>query len=352
MFGKKCVLCGGKLDRNHKCVECGFDNSKSEKNYRLNQSSCDGMPLTHVHAEQRKDGQRTAEDHTARERKTPDKRRKTETVRPNDTYHRNQNKTQQKVSGKITAGVLAAAGILLTSVFTQFAERNDSFSVEDDQEYETEAEYDPYAYVTRELSDSGETYEQQFSQGEYVGGVHIPEGTYTVTGDGNSYLSVSVTDDENMISLYEWLDEENPVLEDIRIYDGAVVSLSGDAVVRFASENAQTHDMKSRANPLTQEVRLSDSDPRTAGVDFPSGVYDLEAVSGYGGVSLIVYDSQGEQTGGSSVWLYTDTDAERYYRNLVIPEGAVIQIDEYDEMELRMVPSPEIKDENYLEYYE
>ena len=28
-----------------------LDNRKSDKNYRINRSDCDGMPLTHVHEE-------------------------------------------------------------------------------------------------------------------------------------------------------------------------------------------------------------------------------------------------------------------------------------------------------------
>ena len=49
MFGKRCSLCGGKLNSRGICTECGLDNSKSDKNYRINRSDCDGMPLTHVH---------------------------------------------------------------------------------------------------------------------------------------------------------------------------------------------------------------------------------------------------------------------------------------------------------------
>ena len=41
MFGKRCTLCGGKLDSNGICKECGLDNKKNDKNYRVNQSSCD-----------------------------------------------------------------------------------------------------------------------------------------------------------------------------------------------------------------------------------------------------------------------------------------------------------------------
>ena len=54
MFGKRCSLCGGKLNSSGICIECGLDNSKSDKNYRINQSDCDGMPLTHVHDEKEK----------------------------------------------------------------------------------------------------------------------------------------------------------------------------------------------------------------------------------------------------------------------------------------------------------
>ena len=51
MFGKRCTLCGGKLDSHGVCKECGLDNNKNDKNYRVNQSSCDNQPLTHVHEE-------------------------------------------------------------------------------------------------------------------------------------------------------------------------------------------------------------------------------------------------------------------------------------------------------------
>lgn len=61
MFGKRCSLCGGKLNSSGICTECGLDNSKSDKNYRINRSDCDGMPLTHVHEEKKKQGYRMNE---------------------------------------------------------------------------------------------------------------------------------------------------------------------------------------------------------------------------------------------------------------------------------------------------
>ena len=50
---KRCSLCGGKLNGRGICTEWGLDNSKSDKNYRINRSDCDGMPL-HVHEEKEK----------------------------------------------------------------------------------------------------------------------------------------------------------------------------------------------------------------------------------------------------------------------------------------------------------
>lgn len=51
MSGKRCSLCGGKLNHENVCIECGLDNGKSDKNYKVNQSGCDRKPLTHVHEE-------------------------------------------------------------------------------------------------------------------------------------------------------------------------------------------------------------------------------------------------------------------------------------------------------------
>ena len=58
MFGKRCTLCGGKLDSNNICMECGLDNNKSEQNYQINRSGCDDLPLTHVHRETEKEQRR------------------------------------------------------------------------------------------------------------------------------------------------------------------------------------------------------------------------------------------------------------------------------------------------------
>ena len=53
LFEKRCSLCGGRLDSNKRCIECGLDNTKNDSMYRgmTNRNNCDGEPLTHVHEE-------------------------------------------------------------------------------------------------------------------------------------------------------------------------------------------------------------------------------------------------------------------------------------------------------------
>lgn len=55
MKKKRCTLCGGKLNKEKRCVECGLVNDKDDSQYthRVNQSACDGRSLTHVHSEKK-----------------------------------------------------------------------------------------------------------------------------------------------------------------------------------------------------------------------------------------------------------------------------------------------------------
>ena len=49
MFGKRCSLCGGRLNQYNVCMECGLDNTKSDKNYNLRKNKEDNTSLTHEH---------------------------------------------------------------------------------------------------------------------------------------------------------------------------------------------------------------------------------------------------------------------------------------------------------------
>ena len=89
-------------------------------------------------------------------------------------------------------------------------------------------ENDPYEFVTRELSDSGEVYDTELGYGEYVVGTDIPEGTYEVTLQ-SGYGSFQTEDPDNSIYLYGYFsenasdeDEDITEMEDVRLYDGAM----------------------------------------------------------------------------------------------------------------------------------
>ncbi|MCQ2508665.1 MAG: hypothetical protein MJ097_07765 [Dorea sp.] len=45
----RCSLCDGRLDSKGRCTFCGLDNTKSDRYYKLNQSDCDDVALTHIH---------------------------------------------------------------------------------------------------------------------------------------------------------------------------------------------------------------------------------------------------------------------------------------------------------------
>lgn len=360
MFGERCTLCGGKLDGNQVCVECGLDNSRSEKHYKINQSRCDGQPLTHVHEESRRTGSQM--------RTEPSKKRQRNTAQnaagyepTYNTYRETEKRARKKKTGRILMMIIALIVIfnialpLLGNLLFQIDTDEfpgESFSLDLDGDYEVDTEYDPYQNVTRALPDSGEVYESRLGQGEYVGGVHIPEGTYTVTSEEEGFVSVYVEDAENEIWLYESLDSETPVLEEVCVYQGAVVTVSGDTFAVFSTENAQTDTMVGEANPLTEEIRLDGGKAYTAGKDFPAGVYDVSAVSGYGGPALTVYDSQGGELDFRGIWLSDSEDAEKEYRNLVIPEGALLTAKDYETLEILLKPSETIRDTDYQGYYE
>ena len=196
MFGKRCSLCGGKLNSSGICTECGLDNSKSDKNYRINRSDCDGMPLTHVHEEKKKQGYRMNE---------PDmtgKKRRKHVQTPDITNRRRPLKIV--ILAIIVIAVLGnlyeehkydieyAIGDAVQGVFQDTGDQKTNDTDETD--------YDHYQYVTREIPKEGERADYELSSGNYVAGVEIPEGIYTVTPK-DDYDTVQIDDPENSIYL-------------------------------------------------------------------------------------------------------------------------------------------------------
>lgn len=337
MFGKRCQLCGGKLENNI-CTECGLDNSKSDKNYKLNESSCDYEPLTHVHTENEP---------------------KQSKMQRSELH---QNKVQHvKKSQKAGEKQKGISKVFIVIIIIVFLMGNMDFLLSDFDEMfgihevwpgsETSWEEDNYEYVTRPLSDEGEEYKIDLEQGTYIVGVHIPEGKYdAIERREETFDGFYLEDEENNIYFGESFqdDESVEIIEDIRCYAGAKLSIRGK--VTFVTPHAQKEKMIALDNPLTEPVSVRDG--AVAGVEFPAGTYDVVMQEGDTSFAYVVpgtvwTDSDlGEEQVTERLWIDT-ADGEFVERNLYLPEGTKILI---DTGEVNLVPSLKIP-ESYEGYY-
>lgn len=348
MFGKRCSLCGGKLNSNGICTECGLDNNKSDKNYRINQSECDHEPLTHVH-------------HGKNEK--PEKQPKPNTPRQSwqgstTTYSGSTGSTGRKKSGKnkkpgrIISKIIAVIAIfnVFFGIFQPLVSDilDDAISgyQENTQDY---TRSDPYEYVTKELPEDGESVSFELTSGDYVVGVHIPEGNYQADVSYD-YDTVQVDDGDSGLYLYEYAGRtDGDYLDDLRLYNGAIVHISSQTTITLYSDNAQTDNVFYEDNPLAGQKPVSIKEDAIVGPDLPAGVYDLTLVSGEGSVDVDIYTEYGESMETKNLYLGENCTDGKEYKNLVLPKNAQITLD--DNMELRLTPSEKVSTTDYYQYY-
>lgn len=351
MFGKRCSLCGGKLNSNGICTECGLDNNKSDKNYRINQSECDHEPLTHVH-------------HGKNEK--PEKQLKPNTPRQSwqgstTTYSGNTGSTgstgrkkpgKNKKPGRIISKIIAV--IVIFNVFFGIFQPlvsdilDDAISgyQENTQDY---TRSDPYEYVTKELPEDGESVSFELTSGDYVVGVHIPEGNYQADVSYD-YDTVQVDDGDSGLYLYEYAGRtDGDYLDDLRLYNGAIVHISSQTTITLYSDNAQTDNVFYEDNPLAGQKPVTIKEDAIVGPDLPAGVYDLTLVSGEGSVDVDIYTEYGESMETKNLYLGENCTDGKEYKNLVLPKNAQITLD--DNMELRLTPSEKVSTTDYYQYY-
>ena len=351
MFGKRCSLCGGKLNSNGICTECGLDNNKSDKKYRINQSECDHEPLTHVH-------------HGKNEK--PEKQPKPNTPRQSwqgstTTYSGNTGSTgstgrkksgKNKKPGRIISKIIAV--IVIFNVFFGIFQPlvsdilDDAISgyQENTQDY---TRSDPYEYVTKELPEDGESVSFELTSGDYVVGVHIPEGNYQADVSYD-YDTVQVDDGDSGLYLYEYAGRtDGDYLDDLRLYNGAIVHISSQTTITLYSDNAQTDNVFYEDNPLAGQKPVTIKEDAIVGPDLPAGVYDLTLVSGEGSVDVDIYTEYGESMETKNLYLGENCTDGKEYKNLVLPKNAQITLD--DNMELRLTPSEKVSTTDYYQYY-
>ena len=373
MFGKRCSLCGGKLNSSGICTECGLDNSKSDKNYRINRSDCDGMPLTHVHEEKEKyRPDRKADHREINHKETNNKKRDylKQGYRINESDMTGKKRRKHVQTPDITnrrrpLKIVILAIIVITVLGNLYEEHK--YDIEyaigdavqgvfqdtgDQKTNDTdETDYDHYQYVTREIPKEGESADYELASGNYVAGVEIPEGIYTVTPQ-DDYDTVQIDDPENSIYLYEYTEGKKDKIEDIRLYKGAHLTLNCRTTVKLHTDNAQdveAMETAGQSNPLTESVDIKGQKTLTAGRDLEPGIYDLSRVSGAGNVDVIIYSDEQEEINSWSQCLSEDGIDGETFHYLVIPENATMEVSE--DLKIRLTPSEQIASTDYYGFY-
>ena len=373
MFGKRCSLCGGKLNSSGICTECGLDNSKSDKNYRINRSDCDGMPLTHVHEEKEKyRPDRKADHREINHKETNHKKRdygkQGYRMHESDMTGKKRRKHVQTpdITNRRRPLKIVILAIIVIAVLGNLYEEH-KYDIEyaigdavqgvfqdtgDQKTNDTdETDYDHYQYVTREIPKEGESADYELASGNYVAGVEIPEGIYTVTPQ-DDYDTVQIDDPENSIYLYEYTEGKKDKIEDIRLYKGAHLTLNCKTTVKLHTDNAQdveAMETAGQSNPLTESVDIKGQKTLTAGRDLEPGIYDLSRVSGAGNVDVIIYSDEQEEINSWSQCLSEDGIDGETFHYLVIPENATMEVSE--DLKIRLTPSEQIASTDYYGFY-
>lgn len=373
MFGKRCSLCGGKLNSRGICTECGLDNSKSDKNYRINRSDCDGMPLTHVHEEKEKHRPDRKADHREINHKETNHKKRDygkQGYRMNESDMTGKKRRKHVQTPDITNRrrplkivILAIIVIAVLGNLYEEYKYDIEYAVGDavqgvfqdtgDQKTNDtdETDYDHYQYVTREIPKEGESADYELASGNYVAGVEIPEGIYTVTPQ-DDYDTVQIDDPENSIYLYEYTEGKKDKIKDIRLYKGAHLTLNCRTTVKLHTDNAQdveAMETAGQSNPLTESVDIKGQKMLTAGRNLEPGIYDLSRVSGAGNVDVIIYSDEQEEINSWSQCLSEDGIDGETFHYLVIPENATMEVSE--DLKIRLTPSEQIASTDYYGFY-
>ena len=214
-----------------------------------------------------------------------------------------------------------------------------------------ETDYDHYQYVTREIPKEGESADYELASGNYVAGVEIPEGIYTVTPQ-DDYDTVQIDDPENSIYLYEYTEGKKDKIKDIRLYKGAHLTLNCRTTVKLHTDNAQdveAMETAGQSNPLTESVDIKGQKTLTAGRNLEPGIYDLSRVSGAGNVDVIIYSDEQEEINSWSQCLSEDGIDGETFHYLVIPENATMEVSE--DLKIRLTPSEQIASTDYYGFY-
>lgn len=384
-MGKKneCHLCGAKLQKGY-CHDCGLDVARTRKShYRLNgsdsissingkivskkrvasQSQLHDMRVEQRPVQQVKQSVKTAEKTTlpsfktasVSKNKTQNYQLTTQKAIKKEKKRQRKERSDKRIAFKAIV-ILIAVIIGIFNLFEAFLE---DMAYEEDYSNYYEAveviENDPYDMVTRELSDEGDEFSAGLSAGEYIVGVHIPEGKYEITlSEGSGYFSAD--DYENGIYLWESFGEDEEYeeiveMQDVRLYQNAQFTISEGLVLDFVTTSGQTDAMSHIENPLTETIEMDLGDTLVAGKDFPAGVYDVSCRDESVWVTYrIPANPDWYEEGYNEYYLWLDpVNGSDCYHNAVFPEGTEITAEDAGAI---LTPSEKIGSTEYGTHYD
>lgn len=326
---KRCSLCGGKLDQNKRCVECGLDNTKNDDMYKgmMNKNNCDDESLTHVHNESAVDKKQYKTQSYSKEQ-SESVWKTVNTPKKSSKNIRNQNK---KKGGKIVA-IISLIVVLLPSIFQIFDTAVGTDSYPEEVWYDNDFYLDP---------------------GLYTVGVHIPAGTYVVEDFMSDYgtIEVLMLDDLSEYDYYTWYDLEDGDTFEISLYEGQLLDISAGMSVTFSTNDDVEFSYDMTENPLTESYVVSGS--AVAGQDFPAGVYDIyytpDSDEDYCEVYYRIMDTENQEVIFEDSQYLEGYRGSTFYYNVMFTEGSQIGVTNFQEITL--MPSEWI-DSRLLSDYE
>lgn len=393
----RCYLCGGAL-RKGRCVECGLDNDRmTKRTYRLNETTPVHIKRKQIEAQRSEqidyaneykkkqyslenmgsdqDQRRNQRRNVEQQRRTTGQNRQSsgqpQTTRVKQdlknawTQKTKERQQQVQQAGKAIKGskigkiivifyviimILSVAGGLIGDLFERLPSGSYEFTIAPEPEPVIEdAEEIPspyiddesYSYALYELSEDGDIFDENLMQGNYQVGVHIPEGTYDINLIGGDYGSIWLKDAENVIYLSFSIgeDADYQYLENVRMYEGAYLQITGNVELQFIADNAQewlAAEVPEDAGMDTSSstYRIDAGDAITAGETIPAGIYNLEVIDGWATLTTTYQDENGNII-SNSFWL-SDSDYESVYKNVPILADMEVSV-EYGDVQL--IPS-------------
>lgn len=388
---RRCSLCGGKLNGNI-CTECGLDNSKNDDQYVTLGNSSHEESLTHVHTEEEKPYEgKTMTRENARSAKKAEKGAK-KVAAKNTAKHTaagkanaagngyyadssnynaagtgysqngNQNYSyttsampqssrpvkKKKKFGKFLVGfviIATLAGELGGTIIHEVQNYFDDATYDNNDSY---TEDDPYSDVQEVMPEEGELYEADLTAGIYKGGVHLPQGTYTLTCKSGSGQVELIDSKNNIWAQYYFGDDYDDPQEEVsgfEVFPECYVVVEDTLELHMMTENAQM-DLTGIPNPLTESKVVSDK--FTVGKDVPAGVYDVRCVEGFGIFDYDVTVRAGYESYMGMLIGNEESGFPQELKNIVLTDGTEVDL---EGLKVELTPSERIESEDYGSFY-